>query len=985
LIAKLEVASKARDASIASLERAIGTRDASIANLERAIGERDASIANLERAIGERDASIANLEQAINARDAAIGLLKKELSWRDIEGRLLHHELERRTSHMQELRGKPLVKLHKRWQRVYRKFSKVRTAKPKNRRNYSKREYNLVAASGLFDPQWYLSRYPDVACSGVDPLSHYLNRGDFEGREASPYFSAAYYRSRYADVSKSGGVALLHYLNHGIQERREPVDRTASERATHLVDKEVDGAPSSSTLSDRKRAIEKYFDRDFYLNSYPEVATSGLDPLTHFVGWGWRENRKLARDTDLEMLLEEHPELSSVFYGKTKPERAIADRTRYLVQYENSKRMATGYRDATEYVPEALERVDVSKCSVKAIAFYLPQFHPIPENDAAWGKGFTEWTNVSKAVAEFGGHYQPHLPGELGFYDLRLQEVISRQIELAKQYGIYGFCFHHYWFGGKRVLEKPVQAFLADPSLDIPFCLCWANENWTRGWDGQDHQVIIGQHHSPEDDIAFIDDLLPAFQDRRYIRLDGKPILLVYRPALLPDCRATAERWREHCRVNGVGEIFLVYAQTFGMAVEPASIGFDAAVQFPPHLTSSPEISATVEFLNPGFEGRIYDYRVLPANAAAAPAPSYPLFQTVFPSWDNTPRRPGRGHLYAYASPAAYRDWLAVLFRRAKKYLPSDRQFVFINAWNEWAEGAHLEPDRRFGYAWLSATASVIREHSTISAEVQESISGSAQSFVKRSDLAVILHLYYESLAEEFLQRLQAISNVDVFISLPNHVSVETVRLLRRELPRARLMLVQNRGRDVLPFLSALSLARELGYELLVKVHSKKSANRLDGEQLRGNLINGLLNPSTFEQLRAAFLADRQLGMLGPKQSWQSLAVPAFVVNNRNHMLRILQSLGLPEKAISDSGFFAGTMFWARVAALDWVARLGFSDESFEAEWGQVDGTLAHALERVFAIGVEARGYKASTVEDALASQSLSPARGCGTSVQRSA
>lgn len=337
------------------------------------------------------------------------------------------------------------------------------------------------------------------------------------------------------------------------------------------------------------------------------------------------------------------------------------------------------------------------------VAFYLPQFHTFPENDAWWGKGFTEWRNVTRALPQFEGHIQPRLPADLGFYDLRNLQVMRDQARLAAEYGIGAFCFYYYWFSGRTLMEDPLRQWLADDSIDLPFCLCWANENWARRWDGRDDDILIGQQHSAEDDLAFIAHVAPYLRDRRALKVEGRPMLLVYRPNLLPDARATAERWRRWCRDNGVGEIHLAYVQGFERP-DPRDIGFDAAVEFPPNMSNPRSLSAQQWLLNPAFNGDVRDWRELAAEIAARPLPDYPLYPGVNPGWDNEARRSGRGRVYLHASPRGYRDWLRTTIHERLALAPARQRMVFINAWNEWAEGAVLEPDARLGHAWLDAT-----------------------------------------------------------------------------------------------------------------------------------------------------------------------------------------------------------------------------------------------------------------------------------------
>ena len=340
----------------------------------------------------------------------------------------------------------------------------------------------------------------------------------------------------------------------------------------------------------------------------------------------------------------------------------------------------------------------------RLIAFYLTQFHPIPENDKWWGKGFTEWTNVTKAQPLFDGHYHPHLPADFSFYDLRVRATRHDQIRMAREYGIDGFCYHYYWFSGTRLLNQPLDDMLADPDSDMPFCLCWANENWTRRWDAAEHEILIAQRYLPDDDLNFIKSLQPFLADPRYIRVDGVPFLIVYRPQHLPDARKTAAVWRDYCRAAGIGEIHICAALTHGNT-DYAQFGFDSGVEFPPHNLQSRNVARNIAFREP-FSGYTVEYREIAQTYLARQYCDANVFKGVFPAWDNTPRTGNRGVIVLGSSPENYEAWLAQAIQKTMQDFPGRERLVFINAWNEWAEGCHLEPDRKFQRRYLEATLS---------------------------------------------------------------------------------------------------------------------------------------------------------------------------------------------------------------------------------------------------------------------------------------
>lgn len=375
-------------------------------------------------------------------------------------------------------------------------------------------------------------------------------------------------------------------------------------------------------------------------------------------------------------------------------------------------------RSYAEYVLESYDaradgyvgyqRHDEAKSDVLLVAYYLTQFHPNAQNDAWWGRGTTEWNNVCKAVPQFTGHYQPRKPGELGYYDLRLKCNMQRQIELANNYGVGAFCFYYYWFdGGQRLLEGPLNMFLDDSSLDIPFFYCWANENWTKRFSGTSNDVLMGIAQSFENYIAFMRDVASDFNDERYVRIDGRPVLSVYRPSLIQDPERVISEWRRICKEECGSEPYLIAVQERDTGIDWSAVGFDAESEFQPKQVqhSCHNITKQVCTVREDFGGTVYDYADLVENRRYATwSRDKKVYPAVMPMWDNTARRNHRGTIFHGSTPELYGRWLTDAIDEVCGRQDLDRKMVFLNAWNEWGEGAYLEPDSLWGYAYLDAT-----------------------------------------------------------------------------------------------------------------------------------------------------------------------------------------------------------------------------------------------------------------------------------------
>lgn len=360
---------------------------------------------------------------------------------------------------------------------------------------------------------------------------------------------------------------------------------------------------------------------------------------------------------------------------------------------------------------------------MKTIAFYLPQFHAIPENDEWWGRGFTEWVNVKKAKPLFEGHYQPRIPKDKNYYNLLDPSVMKWQVDLAKKYGVYGFCFYHYWFDGHMLLQKPVEQYLKDRSLDLPFCICWANEHWTQAWVSKQDKILIAQRYGARKEWEeHFNYLLPYLKDPRYIKNNGRPLVVLYRPDLIDCLNEMLDCWQELAQKEGFQGLDFAYQQiTFDIQKDKDDSRFAYNIEYQPsyavydmtreqhRLLRSvkrkivrlfDKVGINLEQVRPqGLIQRDYDsvwQSVLdrvPENEKCVPG--------AFVDWDNTPRRHEKGSVFVGASPEKFEKYMTKQIRRAKEIYHKDMLFLF--AWNEWAEGGYMEPDEKFGYGYLEA------------------------------------------------------------------------------------------------------------------------------------------------------------------------------------------------------------------------------------------------------------------------------------------
>ncbi|MBE6377195.1 MAG: hypothetical protein E7051_00075 [Lentisphaerae bacterium] len=718
---------------------------------------------------------------------------------------------------------------------------------------------------------------------------------------------------------------------------------------------------------------------------------------------------------------------------------------------------------ANSYESHYEEDEDFSRYTtdIKALAFYLPQFHTFPENDQWWGKGFTEWTNTRKALPQYPSHYQPREPhDDIGYYDLSDYRTLQRQAEQIKKHGLYGLCIYHYWFSGKRLLEKPVDLLLEHPEIDLKFCLCWANENWTRTWDGLDREILISQKHENYD-IDYIKDLKKYIMDPRYIRIDGEPLVMVYRPGILPDPAKTFSLWRQWAMENGIGKIRIWVVRGCANTAESIMIeGADGEVEFPPTYLVPPVLLKENENKAQVFYYRNYVDEIVSGNSCTEKF-NHPVYRGAMLGWDCAARRKSFHGWYGF-SPEYYYRWLRYNIDYTRRTHKESERFIFINAWNEWAEGTYLEPDKAFGYTNLNTTSRALFDlpfnsgkkaeeiiadsiyfdrkwyceqyqditasgidpliHFTLSGwkegrspsekfpnalylffnpEVRKKEVNSIIDFEQKrltqnylaecckkfdalqtetrkkmkiellvpdaagekialegKSIAIHLHCYYVDMVPEIAGYLKNIpAKFDLLVSLPEGRGVtpgelETqIRTLLPNVEKCDIRVCPNRGRDIAPMI--VTFGKELlNYDYFCHIHTKKSLHTKAHAKWSQMIFEHLFFDKDWVNRIFTLLANGA-AVVYPRDFLMMKEEPSGWGSNIGYSQQLLDRYGKKTdlaKEFPVIEFPQGSMFWADVQAMKEMLSLNLKYEDFPSEPLGTDGSIAHALERLFFI-----------------------------------
>lgn len=658
--------------------------------------------------------------------------------------------------------------------------------------------------------------------------------------------------------------------------------------------------------------------------------------------------------------------------------RRRADIVRHRIAVNRGNRKTSLDNESIQFCsPENDESFDEMKTDIKAIALYLPQFHEFEENNKWWGKGFTEWTNVKKNIPRFEGHNQPRVPhDDIGYYDLSTEEAVRQQVELAKRHGIHAFGMYYYWFSGHRLMEKPMDILLNNKDMDISFFAIWANENFTRAWDGQERDVLLGQEYSDDDPEMFIGSLKKYIDDERYLRVDGKPVVGLYNPGFIPEASDVLSAWRDCARKLGIGEILIWVCVNENRHCQAAYYpNVDGEYEFPPRGKAYVEVEYTPN------EGTVYDYLGLVESARHFPVEPFdtlvPCYRGTMMEWDNSARRNAKYTAWKNYSPFRFYVWNRIAVGYLRSNFDAEHRYLFINAWNEWGEGTYLEPDKKYGYANINSLSRAIfdlpygHEHPELveylgAYREPEATSAKLASIPR---VAVQAHMFYADLADELSGYLGHIPcPFDLFVTTDSREKAEAIRSrfsAIRNVSKLEVSCVDNRGRDVLPFLEQMSNVID-EYDLVCHIHTKKSVYGEYGADWRTYLLQNLLGSENLVlDIFNAFLTNEKLGVVFP-QTFHAVKNNLEWGSNRQIALRAIGSLGMQVDLPMEIVFPAGNMLWFRPKSVRQLFSPDVPTFHSEGDDEKIDGTIMHAVERLWPYVAESNGFETMVTRNVL-------------------
>ncbi len=578
----------------------------------------------------------------------------------------------------------------------------------------------------------------------------------------------------------------------------------------------------------------------------------------------------------------------------------------------NNKNQLT-YIKSDNKISEYEENIDFSKFTtdIKTLALYLPQFHETEENNKFWGKGFTEWNNVKKGRPKFEGHHQPRYPGDehgyLGYYDLSYFKTMEQQINLAKSHGIYGFAIYYYWFSGKMLLKKPINIFIKNSHIDFHFLLIWANENWSRRWDGSDSDILIKQKYNSNDPINFIKDIKKYIKDKRYIKIDNKPVIGLYEPTKIPELQKTMRIWREKSRELGIGEIYILICINQYKIEDFQKLNiFDGSYEFPPRNSfNNHYLSKRGVYIYPELIYKCRDF-----NESILNLKNFSFFRGAMIEWDNSARKKNNYAIFDRYSPEYFYIFNKIIVDWTLKNYNKDKRFIFINAWNEWGEGSYLEPDEKYGYASINSLSKAI---------FNLSYSENLKS-IGNIKLVVFLKIDNEDSIKEIINKINNIPfRFDLFIIIKKEINENKIKKYifhNSNENRQNLIILLNNMNNLSDYLSN----KLKNYKYICNINSIHYKNISYFKEWKDYIYNNLLGDSKIiTEIITDFELNKKLGMIFPKQHYKSLIAFEDQLDNRdliylNLLLKKIKYQINITQLIYD--FPEGNMFWARINAI---------------------------------------------------------------------